>query len=278
MLILFLLFNPSLYAAGFCNYNCGKESFPDTRDISKRPYRPDRKKLRKLQALLSTFSAKFDRFETGDLPDGYSYQEFFTLSQEIIQILSEHPGIIRVLPLAQLTGFFQRTTLDTELFSEIEDMFISLERDLLTYLERQGLGQSAWESPSDINGWKQGLKTANDMLLLLAMHRQFVEEHDDGGIMEIMDSLQERLARAVLSGCELISTESPQELDQFLEENSNRKPGHSFTRPGQGTSEFNENLPLFEPIYGRYGLVGELVAHHIRKSKKSGSKRSVAKR
>lgn len=267
VLLIMMLSTPAY--AGFCNYSCQKDTVPGVRTMTRRPDRPDGRKLRMLQIYLSTFSARYDRFDVGDVPGDDPYQEFFELTEKIINLLSENPGLISSIPLGQLTGFIQRSSLDPKLFSSIETMFTALERDLLTYLERRGLGRMAWGQPADFSGWKQALKTANDLLLLLNMHRQFVERHDDGGLMDIMEDFQARVMKAVVSGCELIYSESPDELEQFIRENS-----EIHSRTGEGADEEGEmtvetSQPLFEPIYGRFGLVGSVVFGFVQSRHKS---------
>ena len=81
--LLIMMLSTPVYA-GFCNYSCQKDSVPGVRTMTRRPDRPDGRKLRMLQIYLSTFSARYDRFDVGDVSGDDSYQEFFELTEKII--------------------------------------------------------------------------------------------------------------------------------------------------------------------------------------------------
>lgn len=205
----------------------------------------------RLEAYLSEFSASFDRFRNGSEQSDVQRQHYANIADEIIESVARHPGVMRYFSLPQITSFFQRVTLDCERTDAIETLWIKLDPVFNQYIEDKLVSRHTWQTPLDAITWKLGIQTANDLLYLIKVRNQYISPTKSTPFRSFR-SHEHQIIRDLRLGTRLIWMKNPEAIHNLFRSNSHLT-----------SKSIHSNL--YEPVYGRYGISGEIIWQEYKK-------------
>ena len=206
----------------------------------------------RLEAYFSEFSASFDRFRNGSEQSDVQRQQYEKIADEIIQSIARKPEVMRYFSLPQITSFFQRVTLDSERTDAIENLWITLEPVFNQYIEDKLVSRHTWQTPLDAITWKLGIQTANDLLYLIKVRNQYIRPTKITPFRSFR-SHEHQIIRDLRLGSRLIWMKNPEAIHNLFKPNDHL------------TSHSHLNSNLYEPVYGRYGISGEIIWQEYKK-------------
>ena len=209
----------------------------------------------RLEPYFSEFSASFDRFRNGSEQSDIQRQQYQKIAEEIIQSLTKNPEMMRYLSLPQITSFFQRVTLDSERTDAIETLWIKLEPVFSQYIEDKLVSRHTWQTPLDAISWKLGIQTANDLLYLIKVRNQYISPTQSTSFRSFRPH-EHQIIRDLRLGTRLIWMKHPEAIHNLFKLNDHL------------TSHSHLNSNLYEPVYGRYGISGEIICQEYKKVRK----------